>query len=54
MLHVQKLFRHKNIRNTLIYITIEKDLYREQSTDEFHVKVAKNVGGNHKTDRSRI
>jgi len=42
-IHVQELLRHKNIRNTLIYITIEKGLYREQSTDEFHVKVAKNV-----------
>ena len=43
ILHVQELLRHKNIRNTLIYITIEKGLYREQSADEFHVKVAKNV-----------
>jgi len=43
ILHVQELLRHRNIRNTLIYITIEKGLYGEQSTDEYHVKVAKNV-----------
>ena len=40
ILHAQELLRH---RNTLIYITIEEGLYGEQSTDEHHIKVAKNV-----------
>jgi len=43
ILHVQELLRHRNIRNTLVYITIEKGLFAEQSTDEYHVKVAKDV-----------
>jgi integrase len=43
ILHVQDLLRHRNIRNTLVYITIEKGLFAEQSTDEYHAKVAKDV-----------
>jgi len=42
-LHAKELFRHRNIRNTLVYITIEKGLFAEQTTDEYHVKVANNV-----------
>jgi hypothetical protein len=33
----------RNIKNTLVYITIEKGLFGEQTADEYHVKVAKNV-----------
>jgi hypothetical protein len=40
---VQELLRHRNIRNTLIYITIEKGLFAEGVADDYHVKVAKDV-----------
>ena len=43
ILHVQELLRHRNIRNTLVYITIEKGLFGQQCMDEYHVKVADNV-----------
>jgi integrase len=43
ILHVQELLRHRNIRNTLIYITIEKGLFGQQTTNEYHVKVANNT-----------
>jgi integrase len=43
ILHVQELFRHRNIRNTLVYITLEKGLFGQQCIDEYHVKVADNV-----------
>ncbi len=39
ILHVKEVLGHKNIQNTMIYVTIEKALYQQQS-DEFHVKVA--------------
>jgi hypothetical protein len=38
-----RALRHRNIRNTLIYITIEKGLFGQQCIDEYHVKVADNV-----------
>jgi integrase len=43
ILHVQELLGHRNIRNTLIYITIEKGLFAECVADDYHVKVAKDV-----------
>ena len=43
ILHVKELLRHKNIRNTLKYIAIEKALFETESVDEFHVKVAHNL-----------
>ncbi len=39
----QLVLRHRNIRNTLIYITIEKGLFQETTDDQYHVKVAKNT-----------
>jgi integrase len=43
ILHVQELLRHRNIRNTLVYITIEKGLFQETTDDQYHVKVAKDT-----------
>ena len=40
ILHVMQLLGHRNIQNTLIYITIDNALFQDQ-TDEFHVKTAK-------------
>jgi len=42
ILHVQKILGHRNIQNTLIYITVEQALWQSQK-DEFHVKTAKTV-----------
>jgi len=42
ILHVQQVLGHRNIRNTLIYINLEKALFQNQD-DEFHVKVAQNL-----------
>jgi integrase/recombinase XerD len=42
IIHVQRLLGHKNIQNTLIYITIENALFTE-ANDEFHVRTAKTV-----------
>ena len=43
MLYVQELLTHRNIRNTLLYITIEKGLFARGVADEYHVKVAKDA-----------
>jgi integrase len=40
ILYVKQLLGHKNIQNTLIYITIEKALFQQDQEEEFHVKVA--------------
>jgi len=42
-LYVQQFLRHKNIKNTMIYINIERVLFQSGSDDEFHVKVAKTL-----------
>jgi integrase/recombinase XerD len=42
IIHVQRLLGHKNIQNTLVYITIENALFTE-ANDEFHVRTAKTV-----------
>ena len=42
ILHVQRILGHRNIQNTLIYITVEQALWQSQK-DEFHVKTAKTV-----------
>jgi integrase/recombinase XerD len=39
ILHVQQLLGHRDLRNTLIYINLEKALFQNVN-DEFHVKVA--------------
>ncbi|MCD6243234.1 site-specific integrase, partial [Candidatus Bathyarchaeota archaeon] len=38
----KELLGHKNIQNTLIYITIDKAIF-QNTTEEFHVKTAKTV-----------
>ena len=42
ILHVQQVFGHRDLRNTLIYINLEKALF-QNADDEFHVKVAQNL-----------
>jgi len=42
ILHAQQVLGHRDIRNTLIYINLEKALF-QNSADEFHVKVAQNL-----------
>jgi len=42
IVHVQRLLGHKNIQNTLIYITIENALFTDIN-DEFHVRTAKTI-----------
>jgi len=42
ILHVQQVLGHRDLRNTLIYINLEKALFQNQD-DEFHVKVAQNL-----------
>ena len=42
ILHVQQLLGHRDLRNTLIYINLEKALF-QNADDEFHVKVAHNL-----------
>jgi integrase len=42
VLHVMKLLGHRNIQNTLIYITIEQALWQSLN-EEFHVKTATSV-----------
>jgi len=42
ILHVQQLLGHRDLRNTLIYINLERALFQNVD-DEFHVKVAHNL-----------
>lgn len=42
IIHVKQLLGHRNIKNTMIYITIEKALFQE-TDDEFTVNVAKTL-----------
>lgn len=42
IIHVQRLLGHKNIQNTMVYITIENALFTDVN-DEFHVRTAKTV-----------
>ncbi len=41
--YVRDFLRHKDIRNTTIYINIERSLFQSTDNDEFTVKVAKNL-----------
>jgi len=43
IIHVKELLRHRNIENTMIYITLDKILFDNKRNEEFHVKVAKNL-----------
>jgi len=38
ILHVKEVLGHKNINNTLIYINLERAVFKT-GNDEFHVKV---------------
>jgi len=42
ILHVQQVLGHRDLRNTLVYINLEKVLFYN-ADDEFHVKVARNL-----------
>jgi hypothetical protein len=42
ILHVQQVLGHRDLRNTLIYINLEKALF-QNADDEFHGKVAQNL-----------
>jgi len=42
ILHVQQVLGHRDLRNTLIYINLEKALF-QNAADESHVKVAQNL-----------
>lgn len=41
--YVRDFLRHKDLRNTTIYINIERSLFQNSDDDEFAVKVAKNL-----------
>ena len=41
--YLRDFLRHKDIRNTTIYINIERSLFQSTDNDEFIVKVAKNL-----------
>ena len=43
ILHVKELLRHRRIENTMIYINLEKLLFRNENDEEFHAKVAKDI-----------
>jgi integrase/transposase-like protein len=42
ILHVQQVLGHRDLRNTLIYINLEKALF-QNADDEYHVKVAQTL-----------
>jgi len=41
ILHVKNVLGHKNIKNTLVYVTLAEELFKDQQ--EYISKVAKNV-----------
>jgi hypothetical protein len=42
ILHVQQLLGLRDLRNTLIYINLEKAIF-QNADEEYHVKVAENL-----------
>jgi integrase len=42
ILHVQQVLGHRDLRNTLIYINLEKALF-QNADDQYHVKVAQTL-----------
>ena len=42
ILHVQQLLGHRDLRNTLIYINLEKAIF-QNADEEYHVKVAETL-----------
>lgn len=43
ILHVKQLLGHKSIKNTMVYINIERAIYGEHGDDDFTTKVATTV-----------
>jgi integrase len=43
ILYVMKFLGHKNIKNTLLYVTIESTIFGLEDSDEFTVKVAETL-----------
>lgn len=44
IIHVKEnILRHRNILNTMIYIHLEKAIFSSTDTNEYHVRVSKNV-----------
>jgi hypothetical protein len=43
ILYIMKFLGHKNIRNTLIYVTIESTIFGLEDSNEFTVKVAETL-----------
>jgi integrase len=41
IIYVQQLLGHRDIKSTMLYIYLERQLYQSTGNDEFHVKVAK-------------
>jgi hypothetical protein len=42
ILHVQQLLGHRDLRNTLIYINLEKVIF-QNAGKEYHIKVAEDL-----------
>ncbi len=43
IIYVQQFLRHRSIKNTLVYITVERALFEGSCGDEFTVKVARTL-----------
>jgi hypothetical protein len=43
ILHVMRMLGHKSIRNTMIYIDLERALFAAPTNEEFTARVAHNV-----------
>jgi integrase len=43
ILYVKEFLRHRNIENTMIYISLEKQIFQIGDSRGFHVKVAKTI-----------
>jgi integrase len=41
IIHVQQLLGHRDIKSTMLYIYLEKQLFQSTNDDSFHVRVAK-------------
>ncbi len=41
--HVMRILGHRDIKNTLVYIDLEHEIFQTSVVDEFTVKVAHNV-----------
>jgi len=43
VVHVKEILGHRDINSTMLYISIENAIFSNPSTEEYHVKTAKNV-----------